>query len=171
MLSNQADMSKATAMGDDIYNVHKLWFIIRKSLGEYNSKNLPQTEEAKNFFSTRQDSIQYPQHLLKPHRIQEYDPTDPFAHLGKIGYRRNTYQFKGANRDDNNIYGANHMKKMLWLEEMRRRIIAEEIGVTADIDETSIAKDSDIYYLKNDHEPAKSRTPVNNKFKPGRKKI
>lgn len=162
------------AGSDDFYSASKLWFAIRASLGELNSRNVRASEDNKNFFDTKDESIEYPQRMRRPHKPVVYMSDDPFAHLGKIGYTRNTYQFKGEGREDNNIYGSNHMKKMLYWEEVRRRIVAEEIGISADIDETSIAKETSLYYINDSAytEAAprpKKRGPLNQYYQPGRK--
>ena len=39
------------------------------------------------------------------------------------------------------------MKKTLWLEEIRRRVYAEKYGISADVDETSIAGTADAFYV------------------------
>jgi hypothetical protein len=101
-----------------------------------------------DFFDIKRPKLKYPEELEKHPRPITYRTDDPYAHLGRIGYTSNRYQFRGTNKDDNNIYGGQHMKKTLWLEEMRRRIIAENHGITADVDDASIAGTAEAYYLK-----------------------
>jgi hypothetical protein len=105
------------------------------------------TDNSGHFFDTKRPHLKYPQQLEKHHNPVSYNREDPYAHLGRIGYRRNTYQFRGPNKDDNNIYGAQHMKKTAWMEEMRRRLISEEHGITAEVDESSLTGTADAFYV------------------------
>lgn len=126
----------------------KSWRTMRRELGEKNARTPAESEQGSvDFFDLKRSRIKYPQELEKHPEQIRYAWNDPFQHMGRIGYRMNTYQFRGANKEDNNIYGSQHMRKTLWLEEMRRRIIAEEHGISADVDETSIAGTADAYYL------------------------
>lgn len=156
---------------NSFYSVHNLWQNIRRELGEYNSVN-NQKEKSQHFFDTRRKEIEFPQKLLKPVRHFEHNPDDPFGYLGRIGYTKNNYQFAGPNREDNNIYGSNHMKKTLWLEEMRRRIISDEIGISPEFDDTSIAGTADAYYLDSKFQEQaprpKSRAAKNKYYNGGR---
>lgn len=143
-------------------------------MGEYNAKARDTGSESRHFFVSNGDTVVFPPHLLKPFKKIEYDPDKPFDHLGRVGYRRNTYQFRGPNREENNIYGSNHMKKTLWYEEMRRRIMSEEIGIYPDIDKTSLAGKSELYYIRDPRfsEAAprpKDKSNKNKYYTPGRK--
>lgn len=107
----------------------------------------PATNASRDFFDTRNPRIPYPQQYEKHPQPVTYTAQDPFGHLGKIGYRKNTYQFRGPDKDQNNIYGGQHMKKTLWLEEMRRRIYAEQYGIDAEIDASNIGGTGGAFYL------------------------
>jgi hypothetical protein len=132
-------------MTDDM-NFTKSKFARRAELGEKNASTpVDEASGSINFFNVRRPRLEYPHELEKPHRPQDYAWADQYSHLGRIGYTSNSYQFRGPNKDDNNIYGRQHMKKTCWLEEMRRRCIAEEHGITAEVDESSIAGTADAY--------------------------
>lgn len=131
----------------------KSWRTVRRIEGE---KRAGTTQDdtsggSGDFFDIKKPRLKFPQDLEKPTSQVQYAWADPYAHLGRIGYRRNTYQFRGANKEDNNIYGGQHMKKTAWLEEMRRRLIAEEHGISADVDDTSIAGTIDAWRLARDN--------------------
>ena len=121
----------------------KSWRLLRREIGEKNATTT--TDEVAtggasgDFFDIKRPRLKYPQELENPQHPVVYAWDDPYAHLGRIGYRRNTYHFKGPNKDDLNIYGGQHMRKTYWLEEMRRRIHAEEFGISAEVDDYSIA--------------------------------
>lgn len=119
----------------------------RRQAGERNATERPDKDAPTGWFTTRTPSIPYPRDMEKNPRPIRYKETDPWAHLGRVGYRRNTYQFRGANKTENNIYHSQHMKKTAWLEEMRRRIIAERCGISADIDTSDISGTADAYYI------------------------
>lgn len=121
------------------------WTSRRRALAEVNSTSKAQGSGA--FFDTKRDRVQFPQTMDKPQQPKEYPSNDPYKHLGLIGYTRNTYQFKGRDKDDNNIYGGQHMKKTLWLEEMRRKVIAEREGISPAVDDSSVAGTGAAYYL------------------------
>jgi len=120
----------------------------RIDLGE---RNVIDTSSSNNnagdFFDVKRPKIKYPEVLEKHPQQQEYKWSDPYQHMGPIGYTKNRYQFRGQNKDDNNIYGGQHMKKTAWLEEMRRRIIAEKEGISADIDDSSIAGTASAFHV------------------------
>ena len=128
----------------------KSWRAQRLEHGERNARNAGLSEGTQNgdFFSTKNPRIKYPVNMLEHPRQTYYYPEDPFQHLGRIGYTRNTYQFSGANKDENNIFGSQHMKKTAWLEEMRRRQYAEKYGIDAEIDKTNVAGTAEAYYLR-----------------------
>ncbi len=127
------------------------WRNARRTMGERNAKtgmSGPELiEQDKDFFDTRHPKLKYPEQLMERPAPVRYWSNDPFQHLGRVGYTRNTYQFRGAGKDENNIYGSQHMKKTAWLEEMRRRVEAEKHGITAAIDASNIAGTADAYYL------------------------
>lgn len=129
----------------------KSWRTLRREIGEKNASTTADSvsdEQSGDFFDIKRPKLKYPEILEKHPRPISYRVDDPYAHLGRIGYTANRYQFRGPNKEDNNIYGGQHMKKTLWLEEMRRRIIAEQHGITADVDDSSIAGTADAYYLR-----------------------
>lgn len=135
---------------DDILTSSKSWRNQRRELGERNAgSRADEVAEGAtgDFFDIKRPRLKYPQVLEKHTQPIQYAWDDPYQHMGRIGYARNTYQFRGTNKDDNNIYGSQHMKKTLWLEEMRRRIIAEQHGINADVDETTIAGTASAFYL------------------------
>lgn len=152
-------------MSENQLTSSKSWRLLRREIGEKNATTTADDTgsggNTGDFFDIKRPRLKYPQMLEKPNVPTDYSWSDPFAHLGKIGYRRNTYQFKGTNKDDNNIYGGQHMKKTAWLEEMRRRIHAEEYGISAEIDDYSIAGTWEAYAIK-------SREPRNKYYnRPG----
>lgn len=128
------------------------WRNARRIMGEKNARSGmsgPELiDQSKDFFDTRHPQIKYPQEMQTHPAQVRYWAQDPFQRMGRIGYTRNTYQFRGAGKDENNIYGGQHMKKTLWLEEMRRRIYAEQYGISADIDASNIGGTAEAYYLK-----------------------
>jgi hypothetical protein len=134
----------------EVLTSSKSWRTLRREIGERNAST-PQDEPGAStgdFFDIKRPKLKYPQELEKRTQEIRYAWDDPFQHMGRIGYKRNTYQFRGPNKDDNNIYGAQHMNKTLWMEEMRRRVVAEKQGISADVDESSIAGTADAYHLK-----------------------
>lgn len=137
-------------MEDDrsqVYNVSKLWGTIRRELGALNAENKDRGT-TNQFFDTKRKQIDYPRELLKPVRLKVYNQENPWAHLGKISYTRNTYQFHGPTADDHNAFGSNHMKKTFWFEEMRRRIIAEKSGISPEVDKSSLAGRGELYRVR-----------------------
>lgn len=125
---------------------------LRYQMGEENASSgtSANNENASyHFFDTKNPRLEYPNEFNKHPTPIRYYAQDPWQHLGRIGYKRNTYQFRGPEKDVNNIYGGQHMKKTLWLEEMRRRIYAEKCGISAEIDESNIAGTAEVYYIKN----------------------
>lgn len=127
------------------------WRDLRYQLGEENAKSGmsgPSANAPVDFFDTRDPRIPYPQDYESHPQPIVYYADDPFQHLGRIGYRKNTYQFRGPEKDQNNIYGGQHMKKTLWLEEMRRRIYAETYGIDAEIDASNIGGTAGAFYIK-----------------------
>lgn len=121
----------------------------RRALGEANASSKQGSERGpSDFFDIDRDRVRYPEQLNEPTTPQHRRSNDPYAHLGRIGYTRNTYQFRGATASDNNIYGSQHMKKTAWLEEMRRKILAEEHGISADVDKANISGTASAYYLR-----------------------
>ena len=134
----------------DVMNAGKSWRGMRRAMGEYNAQftaDMQADDATGDYFDLRRPRLPYPQDLYKdPHPVH-HDPYDPYKHLGLIGYTRNTYQFSGPTKDEVNQYGGQHMKKTLWLEEMRRRIIANREGISSDVDKTSIAGTGGAFYL------------------------
>lgn len=127
----------------------KTWRAQRREIGEKNASTaVDDASGSADFFDIKKPRLKYPQEFEKNPRPVQYSITDPFKHMGKIGYTRNTYCFRGQNKEDINIYGSQHMKKTLWLEEMRRRLIAEEHGISADVDDSSIGGTADAFYLE-----------------------
>lgn len=135
---------------DEHLTSSKAWKTMRREEGERRATTTVADEAegaSGDFFDIKRPRLPYPQSMEQHVRPVQYAWDDPFGHMGRVGYTRNTYQFKGPNKDDNNIYGGQHMKKTLWLEEMRRRIIAEAEGISADVDETSVAGTAEAYYI------------------------
>jgi len=127
----------------------KTWESERRAEGEKNAVARDYEQYNKDWFDIAHASgIRYPAQLEKPPHLQIRGTRDPFAHLGRIGYRKNTWQFTGPGKDENNIYGWNQMKKTLWFEEMRRKVIAERFGIYAEIDESSVAGTGGAFYLR-----------------------
>ena len=119
---------------------------IRRQYGERNAR--PEVAGQREFFDINRQRIEVQPELRKKNPKPRINPEDPYAHLGPIGYKRNTYQFRGENKKDNNIYGSQHIKKTCWLEEMRRRVIAERQGISSAVDETSVAGKAELFYLQ-----------------------
>lgn len=132
---------------EEVISSEKSWRGMRRAMGEFNSRFRPQEDATGDYFDLKRPRIQYPAEFYQDPHYTPPDPQDPFKHLGRIGYTRNTYTFKGNPKNDHNTYGSQHMKKTLWLEEMRRRIIAEKVGISPQVDETSIAETGGAYYL------------------------
>lgn len=123
---------------------------LRREMGEKNASTAIDDTGDFNaqFFDIKRPRLKYPEEFDKHPQNVKTNPNDPYAHLGRVGYTRNTFQFRGVNKDENNIYGGQHMKKTAWLEEMRRRIIAENQGISADVDDTCISGTGQAFYLK-----------------------
>ena len=127
----------------------RAWESERRAQGEKNAVSRDSDQYSMDWFDIAHASgIRYPAELEKRPRIQPKGSRDPYAHLGKIGYRQNTWQFTGPGKEENNIYGWNHMKKTLWFEEMRRKCIAEREGIFAEIDESSVAGTGGVFFLR-----------------------
>lgn len=90
----------------------------------------------------------FPPELQKPQNKHISRTLDPNAHLGLVGYTRNSYQFSGKNLEENNLRGNISMKKTAWLEEMRRRCIAEKHGISPDVDEGNLCGTSEAYRVR-----------------------
>lgn len=138
----------------------KSWRTLRSQLGEKNATgaSLDAGQETGDFFDVERPRLKYPS-MMERHPIPIHYPSgDPFLHMGRIGYTHNTYQFRGAEKDENNIYGSQHMKKTCWLEEMRRRIYAEEGGIDAHIDKSNVAGTAGAYYLNHKKQNKHYRT-------------
>lgn len=151
-------------MSAELLTSSKSWRTLRREIGERNASTTQDDTQGASgdFFDIKRPKLRYPEEFQRPVAPVSYNWAEPFAHLGKIGYKKNTYIFRGANKEDNNIYGAQHMKKTLWLEEMRRRLIAETQGISADVDETSIAGTAAAYYLG--ESPAPTSREKRNKY-------
>lgn len=139
-------------MADKGFDNSGSWRNARRIMGEKNAKTgmsgPEMLDQDKDFFDTKHPKLKYPE-LMQTHPVPVRKwAQDPYQSLGRLGYTRNSYQFRGAGKDENNIYGSQHMKKTLWLEEMRRRIYAEQHGISAEIDASNIGGTADAYYLK-----------------------
>lgn len=95
-----------------------------------------------------QRRVEFPSQLYKPQRQVVRGQGDPYAHLGPVGYTRNTYAFHGADKETQNIWEGQHMSKTLWLEEMRRLCIAEKDGISSSVDDQSVAHTMDAYLTR-----------------------
>lgn len=126
----------------------KSWRTLRSQLGEKNAtgSSLDAGQETGDFFDVARPRLKFPQEMEARPTPISYPSGDPFQHMGRIGYTHNTYQFRGAGKEENNIYGSQHMKTSCWFEEMRRRIYAEEGGIDAHIDASNVAGTAAIYY-------------------------
>lgn len=89
--------------------------------------------------------VQYPVEYLKHPYFNPPNYLDPYDNLGPIGYTKNTYQFSGKDKKDNNLYKNQHMKKTCYYEEKRRQVIAEMYGISSNIDLGNIAGTMDAY--------------------------
>lgn len=130
-----------------------------------------------SYFDLKRPAIDFPNELQKQGRFvvggSSKFQRDPYKHLGLIGYKKNTYYFGGEHADLLNSLGWQHMKKTLWLEEMRRRVIAEEQGINETVDETTLGAKAEAYHslpesakgVNRYHEealrPKKDERPVN----------
>lgn len=94
------------------------------------------------------ERVEIPSHLIKQVKPRQNVNPDPFAHLGKIGYKKNTWSTSGPFAEWGNRCSGTHMKKSFLAEEMRRKELAESGFGCLDVavDDDSVAGKAVGYY-------------------------
>ena len=92
--------------------------------------------------------ISYPQELATPKAKIKRKRGDPYAHLGPIGYTRNTWRSRGGPlQQAQNLFLGFHVKKSARLELARRLILAESLGgLPRNCDADSLVSKQDYFY-------------------------
>lgn len=108
--------------------------------------------------------LKYPWEITYPIQPVRTQSVDPFAHLGPIGYTRNTWRTRGGPyQQAQNLLLGFHVKASGMKELARRMILAESIGgLPRDIDKDSlVSKEKYFYHSGKAPDRTRNRTKKN----------